>query len=71
MHREVPPSASPAAATRPLEQALAQARMALQVSEARSHELEREIDSLNQRLRQGQEELAFFRKARDPNKASR
>jgi hypothetical protein len=44
-------------------QALAEARMALGLSEARSHELERQIDALNQRLRECQDELAFFRKA--------
>jgi len=37
----------------------------LRVSEARSQELERQIDALNQRLRECQEELTFFRKARD------
>lgn len=42
---------------------LEQARVALQVAESRGHELERQIDALNQRLHQCQEELMFFRKA--------
>jgi len=42
---------------------LAEAKMALGLSEARSHELERQIDALNQRLRECQDELTFFRKA--------
>ncbi len=48
-----------------LQQALEQARMSLRLSEARSQELERQIDALNQRLRECQEELTFFRKTRD------
>ena len=48
-----------------LRQALDQSRLQLRVSDARSHELERQIDTLNQRLRECQEELGFFRKARD------
>jgi uncharacterized protein HemX len=48
-----------------LQQALEQARLALRMSEARSQELERQIDALNQRLRECQDELTFFRKARD------
>jgi len=43
--------------------AAAEAKMALGLSEARSHELERQIDTLNQRLRECQDELTFFRKA--------
>ena len=46
-------------------QGLEQSRLQMRVSEARSHELERQIDALNQRLRECQEELTFFRKARD------
>jgi hypothetical protein len=65
-----PPSplqpASPTAET-----ALAQARMALKLSEARSSELEREIDSLHQRLAEAQEALAFFRKARETKPPAR
>lgn len=48
-----------------LRQQLEQARMGLRLSEARSHELERQIDTLNQRLTESQDELAFFRKARE------
>jgi hypothetical protein len=57
------PAAAALQATRPLQQRLEQGRLALSLSEARSHELERQIDALNQRLRECQEELAFFRKA--------
>ncbi len=39
-----------------------QARQLLRVSEARGKELERQIDALNQRQRELEEELAFFRK---------
>jgi septal ring factor EnvC (AmiA/AmiB activator) len=46
-------------------QALEQSRLQLRVSGARSQELERQIDALNQRLRECQEEVTFFRKARD------
>jgi len=48
-----------------LEQQLEQARLQLRVSDARSQELEHQIDALNQRLRESQEELTFFRKTRD------
>lgn len=48
-----------------LRQQLEQARMGLRLSDARSHELERQIDTLNQRLTESQDELAFFRKARE------
>ena len=48
-----------------LQQRLEQARLSLRVSEARSQELERQIDALNQRLHDSQEELTFFRKTRD------
>jgi uncharacterized protein HemX len=47
------------------EQAQEQSRLLLRVSEARSQELERQIDALNQGLRECQEEVTFFRKARD------
>ena len=42
-----------------------QARLALRVAEARGQELERQVDALNQRLREATEELTFFRKARE------
>ena len=48
-----------------LEKRLEQARLTLSVSEARGQELERQIDALNQRLRETQDELTFFRKTRE------
>jgi uncharacterized protein HemX len=48
-----------------LQHALEQSRLQMRVSEARSAELERQIDALNQRLRECQDDLAFYRKARD------
>lgn len=48
-----------------LQQGLEQSRLLLRLSDARSRELERQIDALNQRLRESQEELTFFRKTRD------
>jgi septal ring factor EnvC (AmiA/AmiB activator) len=47
-----------------LEKQLEQAKLTLSMSEARGQELERQIDTLNQRLRETQDELTFFRKAR-------
>jgi septal ring factor EnvC (AmiA/AmiB activator) len=46
------------------ERDLEQAKMMLNVSQARGHELERQIDMLNQRLSACREELTFFREAR-------
>jgi hypothetical protein len=62
-----PPVATPAAppVEEPLRRELAQAHEALRLAQARSTELERQIDTLNQRLREATEELTFFRKARD------
>ena len=48
-----------------LQQQLDQSRLALRMSEARGQELEHEIATLIQKLRECQEELTFFRKARD------
>jgi uncharacterized protein HemX len=48
-----------------LRQALEQSRLTQRVSDGRSQELERQIDALNQRLRECQEEVTFFRKARE------
>jgi len=48
-----------------LQRQLEQSRLQLRVSDARSEELEHQIDALNQELRASQEELTFFRKARD------
>lgn len=51
--------------TQVLQQRLEQTRLTMSLSESRSHELERQIDALNQRLRESQEELTFFRQARE------
>jgi len=48
-----------------LRQQLEQARMELRVAEARGQELERQIDVLNQKLTESQDELTFIRKARE------
>ncbi len=52
-------------ALRQLTQGLEQARLSLRVSDARSQELERQIDALHQQLHTCQEEVTFFRKVRD------
>jgi len=57
--------AMPAPELAPLRRELAEARMAMQLSEARSAELERQIDALNQKLAESQEQLTFVRKARE------
>ena len=51
-----------------LRQQLEQARMGLRVADARSHELEKQIDELNQKFTEAQDELSFFRKAREGKK---
>jgi len=48
-----------------LQRQLEQSQLNLRVTEARSQELERQIAALVQQLRESQEELTFFRKARD------
>ena len=48
-----------------LQQGLEQSRLQMRVSEARGQELERQINALNQRLRECQEEVTFFRTARE------
>jgi hypothetical protein len=48
-----------------LQQRLEQGQLTLRVSEARSQELERQIATLVKQLRESQDELTFFRKARD------
>lgn len=48
-----------------VQRALEQSRLQLRASDARGRELERQIDALNQRLRECVEELTFFRKTRD------
>jgi hypothetical protein len=60
--------AGPSAELVQLRQQLEQERMAARVADARSHELERQIDSLNQKLTESQDELSFFRKAREGKK---
>jgi len=57
--------ATPAPELAPLRRELSEARMAMQLSEARSAELERQIDVLNQKLAESQEQLTFVRKARE------
>lgn len=54
------------------QQKLDNALLDLKLAQSRSKELERQIDTLNQRLRESQEELTFFRKAqgRDKRNAS-
>jgi uncharacterized protein HemX len=49
----------------PLRQSLEQSQLQQRVSDARSKELERQIDTLNQKLRDLEEEATFLRKARD------
>ena len=44
---------------------LEQSRLALRMAEARAQELERQVDALNQRLRESNEQLAFLRTARE------
>lgn len=46
-----------------LQKTLEQSRLEGRMAAAQSHELERQIDSLNRKLREQQDELAFFRKA--------
>jgi uncharacterized protein HemX len=60
-----PPPVSVAPELAALRQQLEQARLGLRLADARSRELERQIDVLNQRLTESQDELAFFRKARE------
>ena len=57
------PLNSTASDPRPLEHDLTTTRLQLRVAQARSQELERQIDTLNQRLHACQEEVTFFRKA--------
>lgn len=59
-----PPAASPAE-VRALRDQLEQSRLAMRLSQARSRELERQIDTLNQKLTESQEQLTFFRKTRE------
>jgi uncharacterized protein HemX len=54
-----------AAEVQQIQQRLDQARLQQRVSEGRSKELERQIDALNQRLHDAEDQLTFFRKARE------
>ena len=58
----------PSAETVQLRQQVEQARMSLRVADSRSQELERQIDTLNQKLAESQDELTFIRKAREGKK---
>jgi TolA-binding protein len=60
--------AAPTAELVQLRQQLEQARMGLRIADARSQELEKQIDALNQKLTESQDELTFFRKAREGRK---
>jgi len=62
------PAAPPTAELAQLRQQLEQARMGLRVADARGEELEKQIDALNQKLTESQDELTFFRKAREGKK---
>jgi hypothetical protein len=57
--------AAPSPELSALRQQIDEARMGLRLADARSHELERQIDSLNQKLTESQDQLTFFRKARE------
>ena len=60
--------AAPTAELVQLRQQLEQARMGLRIADARSQELEKQIDELNQKVNESQDELTFFRKAREGKK---
>jgi septal ring factor EnvC (AmiA/AmiB activator) len=61
----LPDSGAPLQQLKTSQHALEQSRLQLRAADARSQELERQIDAFNQRLRECQEELTFFRNARD------
>lgn len=63
-------AAAPTSDDGALNTALEHTRMRLRLSEAHSRELERQIDTLNQRLRESQEQLSFIRNARNPRNGS-
>ena len=58
-----PPAAAPEVAQ--WQQQIEQQRLALGMAESNANELKRQIDTLNQQLRESREELTFFRQARD------
>ncbi len=73
--RALPWSAPAEDATTPaddsaLKKALEHTRMRLRLSEAHSRELERQIDALNQRFRESQEQLSFIRSTRNARNGS-
>lgn len=59
------PSVDLSPALRRSREQLDRATLALRMADARSQELERQVDALNQRLRESNEELTFLRKARE------
>lgn len=61
----IPAPDGAASQARALRVELEQARLAQRLADARSQELERQIDALNQRLSEAHDELTFFRKARE------
>ena len=64
----IPPPQAPAATpaeVRALRDQVEQGRLALRLADARSRELEHQIDTLNQQLAESQEQLTFFRKSRE------
>ena len=62
------PAPAPTGEMQQLRQQLEQATMELRVAQARGHELERQIDALNQKLTETEEQLTFVRKAREGRK---
>ncbi|HUP08538.1 MAG TPA: hypothetical protein VMU47_15375 [Caldimonas sp.] len=56
---------APTASAEPWRAELEQSRLALRMAEARGQELEHQVDALNQRLRESNEQLAFLRTARE------
>jgi hypothetical protein len=61
---QVQQQAASVAELQQLRQDLERASLTHRMSAAHSEELERQVDALNQRLRERDEELAFFRKSR-------
>jgi hypothetical protein len=61
----LPSAAASVPKAEPWRAELEQSRLTLRMAEARGQELERQIDALNQRLRDSNEQLAFLRTARE------
>jgi uncharacterized protein HemX len=53
---------------RALQQQLDEAKLALRMAQGKAEGLERTIDALNRQLGECQEQLTFFRKAREPQR---